>query len=121
MRRRGAADGRAAGGAVVAGSTLVSKPQRHLHPLRALTARDHRLLIHELHIRTTARQLAVIRTIADEFERSVRNGSPGAALREQLVEELARLGCRSLEAAAEMTKLDAGEEGGIRLAGGNEA
>jgi hypothetical protein len=48
----------------------------------------------------TKRQIAVVRTLADELERCLRSGVSFEMLREQLVHELGRLGSRSLEIAA---------------------
>jgi hypothetical protein len=50
----------------------------------------------------TRQQLAVVRALADEVERCVAHPAAARAMREQLAQELARLGCRSLEAAASM-------------------
>ena len=76
--------------------------QQHLRSLWALRASDDRLFAEELRLVVTNRQVAIVRTLADELERClVRDGAAMPALQEQLVQELARLGCRSLEAAAE--------------------
>ncbi len=64
----------------------------------ALTAEDFR-------VATVRRQMAVVRTLADEIERCLAPAE-GEAVREQLVQELTRLGCRSLEAAVAMTEQD---------------
>jgi hypothetical protein len=45
----------------------------------------------EQELASTRRQIAVLRTIADELERCVRDGLDPRALREQFDEELARL------------------------------
>ena len=78
--------------------------QQHLPSLRALRAGDERLLAEELRLVATRQQIAVVRTLADELERSLERGSPARALQEQLVQELARLGCRSLETAAAISE-----------------
>jgi hypothetical protein len=75
--------------------------QQHLPSLRALRSSDERLLAEELRVVATKRQIAVVRTLADELERCLVRAGAAPALQEQLVQELARLGCRSLEAAAE--------------------
>jgi len=53
-----------------------------------------------------ARQLAIVRTLADEMDRCTASGLTAASLHEQLVQELARLGCGSLETAATMCGID---------------
>ena len=77
-----------------------------LPSLRALHAVDDRLLDQELRLLTTRRQIAVVRAIADELERCLHGGSVLESLRAQFIEELSRLGCRSLEAAAALAKVD---------------
>ena len=77
-----------------------------LPSLRALDADDDRLLDEELRLLSTRRQIAVVRAIADELERRVQGGSLLETLREQFIDELSRLGCRSLEAAAALAKAD---------------
>jgi hypothetical protein len=73
--------------------------------LWALRASDDRLFAEELRLVVTNRQVAIVRTLADELERClVRDGAAMPALQEQLVQELARLGCRSLETAAAMAE-----------------
>jgi hypothetical protein len=49
------------------------------------------------------RQIAAFRTVADELERCLASGSDAhhsEAVGDQLIEEMARLGCRALEAAS---------------------
>ncbi len=74
----------------------------HLPSLRALTSSNDDLLSNELKLVSTRRQIAVVRTIADELERCLRDGRDVHTLREQFIEELAKLGCRSLEMAADI-------------------
>ena len=47
-------------------------------------------------------QTAFVRTLLDEVERVSRGGGDGA-LAAQLIEELARLGCRCLETASDLS------------------
>jgi hypothetical protein len=75
-----------------------------LPSVRALLSLDERLLTEELHLVATRRQIAVVRAIADELERCVATDPVVRALQEQLVHELAKLGCRSLEAAAALAE-----------------
>lgn len=56
----------------------------------------------------TRRQIAIVRSIADEIGRCALGGSLLDALRAQFIEELSRLGCRSLEAAAALAMVDLG-------------
>jgi len=62
----------------------------------AQLAADHRLT----HVRA---QLAVVRSLTDHAEQSIRADN-AEALRDQLIEEMTRLGCRFFEAAASMTR-----------------
>jgi hypothetical protein len=66
----------------------------------------------ELRLARLRAQVAVVRTIVDQVEFLV---SPHHVhgLSEQLIEEMARLGCRLFEAAAELTKSPAPEDSGV--------
>jgi hypothetical protein len=68
----------------------------------------------ELRVLATKQQIAVVRTLADELERCLVPGGAALAVQGQLVEELARLGCRSLETAAAMAEkpVDVAEQSG---------
>jgi hypothetical protein len=69
-------------------------------------------LARDLPTRTLRSQLAVVRTLVDELER--RTAYPGRQHDAQLVEELAALACRTLEAAAQMAAvIETAEESGI--------
>jgi hypothetical protein len=54
-------------------------------------------------------QMAIVRSILDELERSTM--SDGSRIHGQLVEELARLGCRVIDAAATASRLVEPDEG----------
>jgi hypothetical protein len=56
----------------------------------------------ELRALSIRKQAAIVRALADELEHLAPQGATGS-LREQLVEELARLGCRILETAAKLS------------------
>ena len=88
----------------------------HLPSLQALSVRDDRLLAEELHVIAARQQLAIVRTLADEFERCLVRCVDAQGAREQLVQELTRLGCRSLETAAAMVHdaEDVPETSGLR-------
>ena len=49
-------------------------------------------------------QAAVVRTLVDQFEHAITNANSGHSLPAQLVEELATLGRRILDAAAALTE-----------------
>jgi hypothetical protein len=60
-------------------------------------------------------QIAVVHALTDELERCVAFGEAVHAIREQLVHELTRLGCRAFEVAAAIEGRDgAAENSGIR-------
>ena len=50
-------------------------------------------------------QAAFLRSLLDEVERLTPGAVGSDGIADQVVEEIARLGCRSLEAAAELTQL----------------
>ncbi len=60
-------------------------------------------------------QIAVVHALTDELERCLAFGEAVNAIREQLVHELTRLGCRAFEVAAAIAdREDAAENSGIR-------
>ncbi|HEY8088273.1 MAG TPA: hypothetical protein VIF09_10520 [Polyangiaceae bacterium] len=61
------------------------------------------------HIRS---QLAVVRTLTDQVERASWLADDGG-LRAQLIEELARLGCRLLDEAGSLAASGDGEDSGV--------
>jgi hypothetical protein len=63
---------------------------------QALEARDEAALEATLRLARLRRQAAVVRTLADQVERVSRPGDADA-LGNQLIEEVARLGCRLVE------------------------
>ena len=54
-------------------------------------------------LRALRSQAALLRALLDEVERLAPASSCDEGFSEQIVEELTRLGCRSLEAASELT------------------
>jgi hypothetical protein len=83
-----------------------------LPTLAALESDDDVRLAAELRLGGLRSQLAVIRTLADDIEHLARpQDSDG--LGEQIVEEMARLGCRLLQAAASLTKSPRSDESGV--------
>jgi hypothetical protein len=49
-------------------------------------------------------QAAIVRSLVDAFEHASTDGEAGQWLRKQLVEELARLGCRIMDVAAALSE-----------------
>lgn len=76
--------------------------KNYLPSLRALVADDD-LLREELRCLAVRQQAAVVRGLVDQVE-CLGPSRANCALRAQLVEELARLGCRILEAAAALSE-----------------
>lgn len=66
----------------------------------------------ELRLARLRAQVAIVRAIADHIDHFARPGEADA-LSSQLVEEMARLGCRLLEAAASVTRAPASEDSGV--------
>jgi hypothetical protein len=64
-----------------------------LPSLHLLQTGDDRQLLDELGLVATRQELAIVRTLADELERCRRMRGAVKAIREQLVNELTRLGC----------------------------
>ena len=77
-----------------------------------LESNDGRQLSEELRLARVRTQVAVVRTLADQIELLVRPRYVDG-LSEQLIEEMARLGCQLLETAAELTKEPAPEDTGV--------
>ena len=74
----------------------------YLPSVRALKAPDDELLSEELRCLAARQQAAVVRALVDQLDR-ISPASAAGTLREQLAEELARLGYRILEAAASLS------------------
>jgi hypothetical protein len=76
---------------------------RHIPSLAVLESGDDDLLKAELRFARLREQVAVVRNLADRIEQLVRPANAGS-LSDQLIEEMARLGCRLFEAAASMAQ-----------------
>ena len=84
----------------------------HMPSLAALESADDDRLGVELQLARLRSQVAVVRTIADEVEHLMRPRDADG-VRAQLVEEMARLGCRLLEAAASLTEPPRSGDSGV--------
>jgi len=62
------------------------------------------------HVPTIRAQAAIVRTLIDAFDRVLPPGTD-LALEKQIVDELARLGCRALEAAAAFANARRSDDG----------
>ncbi len=92
------------------------RPLANLPSIEALRSPDERLLSDELCSIALRRQIALVRSIADALEHCMlerQRPGRGIAMRAQLAEEVARLGCRALEAAAAGCRAD--ESGVYRI------
>jgi hypothetical protein len=84
----------------------------HMPSIHALESHDDALLNAELRLARLRSQVAVVRTITDHVERLAQ--PPEAdGLKGQLVEEMARLGCCLVEAAAALVERSRPEESGV--------
>ncbi len=59
-------------------------------------------------MRTIRSQVSLVRALLDEVERLQTNSVVACVASEQLIDELTRLGCRTLEAAAALSKGETG-------------
>jgi hypothetical protein len=82
--------------------------------LSSLDSDDGGPLVADLRLARVRAQVAVLRTLLDRADYLARPGET-PLVDEQLVEEIARLGCRLLEAAASLVEPQrAGESGALR-------
>jgi hypothetical protein len=93
-------------------STLEGGPFTVTELLPPQQARDDSLLTAEPRLARLRAQVAVVRTLADHIEHFARQVDAGA-LSSQLIEEMARLGCRLFELAAPMTRPPRSEDSGV--------
>jgi hypothetical protein len=84
----------------------------HIPSLSSLESDDDRPLVAELRLARVRWQVAVLRTLVDRAEYLARPGETNG-FDEQLVEDMARLGCRLLEAAALLAERPDSDESGI--------
>jgi hypothetical protein len=81
-------------------------------PASALEGDYECRLAAELRLARLRSQLAVIRTLADHVEHLARPQDTDG-LGQQIIEEMARLGCQLLEAAASLTQSRRSDESGV--------
>jgi hypothetical protein len=94
---------------------------RTLPRVATLESNDDRQLAAELRLARLRTQVAVVRALADQIELLVQPHhvdatfarNPERGLGEQLGDEMAQLGCRLFEVAAELTKSPASEDSGV--------
>lgn len=89
-----------------------------LSPLSATEANSRDSLTPEILLARLQRQLAVIRAIIDEADRVARaadhaRSGDAEGLSDRVVEEMARLGCRLLEAAGILASSRRDEDSGV--------
>jgi hypothetical protein len=80
--------------------------------VKALESNDDHQHSAEVRLARLRTEVAVVRTLADQIELLVRPRH-AEGVRDQLVEELARLGCLLFETAAELTNPPTAEDSGI--------
>ena len=80
--------------------------------LAALESDDHGRLVAEFRLARLRSQVAVVRAVADQIEYMSRRAEADG-LGEQLIEEMARLGCRLLEVAGRLAGTPPTEESGV--------
>jgi hypothetical protein len=83
-----------------------------LPSVATLESSDDGELTAELRLVRLRAQMAVVRTLTDHIEQLARAGDADG-VSWQLIEVIARLGCRLLEAAASMTRSPHSEDSGI--------
>jgi hypothetical protein len=89
-------------------------PVSYLPSVASLEALDDRQLGAEVGLAQLREQVVVVRALADQIERLAEVADAGA-LRERVVEAVARLGCQLLEVAASMAASERSEASGVFL------
>ena len=84
----------------------------HVPSLGALESDDNGRLVAEFRLARLRSQVAVVRALADHVEYLARSGDADG-LSSQVIEEMARLGCRLLEAAGSSTGSPCPEQSGV--------
>jgi|SRR5579872_4075351 len=85
---------------------------QHIPSPGAMESNDKRPLAADPRLARLRSQVALVHTLADHVERLTRFGEADG-LGEQLIEEIARLGCRLLEAAASLAESPPSEDSGV--------
>ena len=91
---------------------MVGTMPAHIPSLAALESNDDGPLVAELRLARLRSQAAVVRALADHVEHLSRAGEADG-IGDQLIEEMARLGCRILEAAGSLARAPHVEDSGI--------
>lgn len=84
----------------------------HLPSLAALESHDDDQLVAELRLARLRSQVAVVRAMVDQVEH-VSRAKDAEGVRDQLIEEMTRLGCQLLKAAGSLAESRRPEESGI--------
>jgi hypothetical protein len=92
----------------------------HIPSIIALEADDDGRLVAELRLARLRSHAAVVRTLADQVEYLSRSGDADG-IGDQLIEEMAQLGCRLLETAAALARSQAAEDSGVFARGPSAA
>jgi len=96
------------------GTMRTQPPVPCLPSLASLEATDEIQLSAELNLARLRAQVAIVRALTDQVEKAVHVAEVDD-LRERIVEEMARLGCRLFEAAAAMAGSRRREDSGVFL------
>jgi hypothetical protein len=84
----------------------------HIPSITALEADDDGRLVTELRLARLRSQAAVVNTLADRVEYLSRAGDADG-MGDQLIEEMAQLGCRLIEMAAALARSQAPDDSGV--------
>jgi len=84
----------------------------HVPSLAAIESDDNGRLVAEFRLARLRAQAAVVRALADHVEYLARSGDADG-LSSQVIEEMARLGCRLLEAAGALAESQCPEQSGV--------
>ena len=84
----------------------------HMPSLATLESNDDSQLSAELRLARLRSQVAVVRALADHIDHLARPADT-QGLGEQVIEEMARLGCRLLEVAGSLARSPCHEESGV--------
>jgi hypothetical protein len=86
----------------------------HVPSLEVLESDDNGRLVAELRLARLRSQVAIVRALADYVECLAQSGDADG-LSSQIIEEMARLGCRLLEAAGALAESQPPEQSGVSV------